>query len=363
MKVNGKASKHEYITDTLRREILGEVFEPGTRLPVQGELAQRFKVGSGTITNVLQRLSREGFLTAKAGVGTIVRDDLPHLNNIAVALPATRDGRYWSKFYAAIAAAVPSMRAELGRPIRILEGFDDPRGETRRDLIDLVQTHQVAGILFATSPHVLIDTPILVEPGVPRIAIMNRGVAMTGIDTRIVIGEQFMEQALNYLASRGRHRIAIFDNAHFTHNETHLQQLLAAHDMVSPPRWTIPMSIELPATARYVTRLMMRAGQSDRPDGLVVMNDNLVDETIAGLVAEGIKVPDDLEVVAHCNFPWPPVNILPIKRLGVDVRNLLRLGIDLIDRRRRGETVPQDIILPTVFEEAIVLVAPRRVKN
>ena len=359
MKINGKASKHEYITDTLRREILGEVFAPGTRLPVQGELAQRFRVGSGTITNVLQRLSREGFLTSKAGVGTIVQDDLPHLNNIAVALPVTRDGRHWSKFYTAIANAVPSIRAELGRPIRILEGLDNPHSEARRDLIDLVQTHQVAGILFATSPHVLIDTPILNEPGVPRMAIMCQGVPMPGIDTRIVIGEQFMDQALDYLASRGRRRIAIFDTRHIPHDEPQLQQMLAARNMVCPPWWTFPLSIDLPVAARHVTRLMMRAGQADRPDGLVVMNDNLVDETVAGLVAEGIKVPDDLEVVAHCNFPWPPVNILPIKRLGVDVCNLLRLGIDLIDRRRLGETVPQDIILPAVFEEAIAPVAPR----
>ena len=100
-------------------------------------------------------------------------------------------------------------------------------------------------------------------------------------------------------------------------------------------------------------RLMMRAGQTDRPDGLVITNDNLVDDAIAGLVAEGINVPDDLEVVAHCNFPWPPVKIMPIQRLGLDVRAVLRLGIDLIDRRRAGKKIPKVVTVPAVWEHNV----------
>ena len=354
MKSNGKESKHEHIVGMLRREILAGVFAPGTRLPNQSALAHRFQVGNGTITQVLQRLSREGFITATPKVGTVVRDKLPHLNNIAIALPQAMLGdAHWSKYHAALASAVESLRKELDRPIRVLESLDDPLGAARRDLTELIQTHQVAGVFFATSPHVLYGTPILNEPGVPRVAIMALD-PRTPVDTSISVNADFMPQALDYLASRGRRRIAVLSNpGSIGRDESQLQRLLAARTMVCPPCWDIALNLDSIEAAKNVMRLMMRTGQTDRPDGLIITNDNLVDDAIAGLVAQGIKVPEDLEVVAHCNFPWPPVKVMPIQRLGLDVRAVLRLGIDLIDRRRAGKKIPKVVTVPAVWEHNV----------
>ena len=352
MKLNGKESKHEFITDTLRQEILTGLFAPDTRLPTHSALAQRFQVGIGTITQVLQRLSREGFITAKPKVGTMVCDKLPHLNNIALVLPRAKSSiAHWSKYYAALANVAELLQEELGRPIRILEGVDDPHGEARRDLTDLVRTHQVAGVFFAVVPYLLHGTPILEEPGVPRVAFMQPGFS-PGIDTQISGPERFIALALDYLASRGRRRIAVLSNPDFIRlQDTPIQPLLAAHSMVFPPCWDIEVNLDSPESAKNIMRLMMRPGQTDRPDGLIIANDNLVDDAIAGLVAEGIKVPDDLEVVAHCNFPWPPVKTLPIKRLGLDVTALLRCGIDLIDRKRAGKKIPAIVHIDAVWED------------
>ena len=65
----------------------------------------------------------------------------------------------------------------------------------------------------------------------------------------------------------------------------------------------------------------------------------------------GVQVPVELEVVAHTNFPWPTSNMLPVKRLGYDVRQTLNTCIDLIDGQRRGEVMPRETIIPPVFEE------------
>ena len=357
MKLHGKESKHEYILDTLRHEILTKVFPPETRLPTQSELTQRFQVGSGTITKVLQQLTSEGFITAKPKVGTIVLGKLPHLNNIALALPQAKNpnaswlNAHWSKYYTALANVATALQTELGRPIRILEGFDDPLGEARHDLAELVRTHQVAGVLFAASPHLLRGTPILEEPGVPRVAFM-RPEAFQGIDSQICGPERFIDLALDYLASRGRRRIAVLSNPDNVQiQDAPVQRLLAARKMVCPPCWAIAVNLNSPETAQNIMRLMMRPGKSDRPDGLIITNDNLVDDAIAGLVAEGIRVPDDLEVVAHCNFPWPPFKTLPIKRLGLDITALLRCGIDLIDRKRAGKKIPAIVHIDAVWED------------
>jgi len=133
-----------------------------------------------------------------------------------------------------------------------------------------------------------------------------------------------------------------------------MQALLESRNMACPPCWDLSLSLDAPEAAMNIMRLMMRAGQVDRPDGLIITNDNLVDDTIAGLLAERVRVPDDMEVVAHCNFPWPPVKTMPIKRLGLDVPDLLRRGIDLIDRKRTGQDIPSLVNIPAVWEDSCV---------
>jgi DNA-binding LacI/PurR family transcriptional regulator len=80
--------------------------------------------------------------------------------------------------------------------------------------------------------------------------------------------------------------------------------------------------------------LLMHSNQTERPDALLITDDNLIEPVTAGLVAAGVRVPDDLEIVAHCNFPWPAPTHLPITRVGYNVRRLLADCIASIDRQR-----------------------------
>jgi DNA-binding LacI/PurR family transcriptional regulator len=100
----------------------------------------------------------------------------------------------------------------------------------------------------------------------------------------------------------------------------------------------------------------MHGDAANRPDALIITDDNLVEHAQAGLIAAGIRVPDQVEVVEHCNFPWPP-SVLGTKRLGFDSHAILRACIDLIDRQRRNETVPGMTLVPAIFEEELAVPA------
>jgi hypothetical protein len=84
---------------------------------------------------------------------------------------------------------------------------------------------------------------------------------------------------------------------------------------------------------------------------LFVVDDNLVESATAGLIAADVKVPSDLHVVAHCNFPWPSPSVLPVKRLGYDIRECLQACIDAIDRQCNGDRDVRPITVPARFEE------------
>jgi hypothetical protein len=64
-------------------------------------------------------------------------------------------------------------------------------------------------------------------------------------------------------------------------------------------------------------------------------------------------VPDEVEVIAHCNFPAPMPVVLPIKRLGFDARHTLRVCIQSIEMQRRGETPPAITMLPALFDHEV----------
>ncbi|WP_410959832.1 hypothetical protein, partial [Salmonella sp. SAL4356] len=61
----------------------------------------------------------------------------------------------------------------------------------------------------ASVPFALLSTPILTEPGVPRVAIMSGGGLGGSIPAVSTDRTAMLEKALDFLASRGRRRVAI----------------------------------------------------------------------------------------------------------------------------------------------------------
>ena len=84
---------------------------------------------------------------------------------------------------------------------------------------------------------------------------------------------------------------------------------------------------------------------------MIIGDDNLVPAVILGLLDAGIRVPEDISVVAHCNFPGPTPSLLPVTHLGYDSRQLLHLLMESIDLQIQGGTPPPVTMLPAVFAD------------
>jgi len=76
--------KTREILSSLRAAIEHGEFPPGSTLPGEFELAERFQVNRSTIRIVLQKLRGEGLVATNQGRGTVVRD------RTRIVLPATR---------------------------------------------------------------------------------------------------------------------------------------------------------------------------------------------------------------------------------------------------------------------------------
>ena len=59
--------------------------------------------------------------------------------------------------------------------------------------------------------------------------------------------------------------------------------------------------------------------QPERPDGLIVTDDNLLTSASEGLLAAGVRVPEEVSVVALTNFPNLVPSAVPVTRIGFDI--------------------------------------------
>lgn len=205
-------------------------------------------------------------------------------------------------------------------------------------------------IVQSLRAEILIGSRVLEQPGIPRVALMSK--ANFPQVNAVALDGSFGAKAVQHLAARGRRRIAVvtMDMLGTTRD---VLPLLAEHGMTTRPFWTMAIHPEFAEGARVFVELLMQARREERPDGLIVTDDNFVEHAIAGLIAARVRIGEELDAVVHCNFPWAGASVVPVKRLGYDARAVLQTCIELVDRQRRGEVVPPVTKLEAAFEEEL----------
>jgi DNA-binding LacI/PurR family transcriptional regulator len=348
------ASKYEFVVSTLRDEIVHGVYGPGNRLPNRSEMVTRFGAGMATVQKALDDLVQDGFLYAQTRKGTFVMDRPPHLYCYGLVVPTAAE---WSRHYTAVRMALRSIASD--RAFQVREYHSSREVGLREDVLQLcadVSKHRLAGLIFAgvMSRSDLEGTPIVEKPDMPRVAIQH--VAEMGVPSIFGDLDAFVGRAVEFLRSKGRKRIAHLcidygTDRHFKR----LEGLIRQCGVEVKPYWIQGVTLgSVFHAARNIVHLLMRLQGDDRPDALIIHDDNLIEHAIAGLLAAGVKVPDELLVVAQANFPATVPSVLPLVHLGFDLNQIIRESLRLLDIQRRGQTPPSNTRIPPVFEDEII---------
>ncbi len=346
--------KQEGIIDELRGGILERTFPPGSRLPTRHQLQKRFGVSSVTVQRALDRLTEDGFVEARGRHGTFVSQHPPHASHYGLAFPVAPGGDGWVRFWTALGNEGLAMQRDATRTVSLYHGIDG-HGENdgRQRLLRDIRNRRLAGLIFAAHPFRLLESPIVLEPGLPRLAFADPGL-IAGVTALQLESDSFVDRALDHFRSRGRKRVALIGVP--GHGGAFLERFhagLVARGMETRPYWVQMISPVAAEGARQVAHLLLHAGQTELPDALLISDDNLVEHATAGLIAASAAVPEVCEVMAHCNFPWPTPSVLPVRRLGFDARQALRLAMEEIDRQRRGAPARASIAIPALFEDEV----------
>jgi DNA-binding LacI/PurR family transcriptional regulator len=335
------------VREAMREEIVSGRLGPGDRLPTHVELAEHFGVSNVTIQNALNQLAGDGFIKVRPRVGSFVVDHPPHVRNIALVFPfdpaAPPERWNWSRYYQTLTMAAREVPSDLGRRLIPFHGVDfHSESEDRRELLQHIERRRLAGIIFANPSDVLENTPIVDAPGLARVELSHSGSAPWPVIN--LQAEQWVAMALDRLAESGRRRPAVllhrFAGNRFYQKKV-FDQALARREMLCPTCWRQALDWHDSQAANHCVQLLMRGAAGERPDGILVTDDNLMDGVTAGLVSAGVRVPEDVEVVVRANFPPPSEPSLPFRMLGYDLREVLRRAVELIDLQRQEGSAPR----------------------
>ncbi len=345
------------IVAALRTEIIEGIYKPGAVFPTRAELQKRFQTTPVTIQHAVDVLRRDGFVYSAARRATYVSQTPPHLFKYAMVFsnPQAVLDRPGSRFFQTLVTAAASYDGSEREPRKVAVFFSIDFERNNREsnaFLSSARAHCFAGCIFPEHPFVtgIARSPLCQVPGLPCVALMDS--ANDRIGAVSLDGDSFINKALDALAARKRKRLAVLSNL----TDPSVQSLIfsgaARRNMSIRPYWWLAVSISAPQFAHNAVHLLFAPTQNERPDALLITDDNLLEYAIAGIIAAGMRVPDDLDVVAHCNFPCPGPGVVPVIRLGYDSRAIIKACIKNIDMQRKGNR-PSTEVVQAVFEHEL----------
>jgi DNA-binding transcriptional regulator YhcF (GntR family) len=349
-----RQTQGQQVLQTLRDLVVSGQFEPGSRLPSFGKLEAQLHAGRTVIQQAVESLKHEGFITSIARKGLYVAPCPPHLGRYALVFPCFPSHAQWSRFHDAMLNEARRMTAT--NPVThfvFYEGINDERhgGDVLGRLLEQIRLQRLAGLILLPETHDLIDDPRVRQNGIPYVMVDGeRGqTPRPQICTDVPM---LLERGLECLKNKRRKRIAMLMMAdtfawltpdHFTRCGVDYRQA-----------WVQRVGRSHPQTVGSIVHLLMDYPARQRPDGLFIADDNLVETASAALVELGLRVGHDLDVVAHCNWPWPVQSVLPMQRIGFHAGQLLQSCLQVLDTVRLRGKDDRILSIPALLESEVL---------
>jgi DNA-binding LacI/PurR family transcriptional regulator len=347
--------------DHLRRMIVSGELPVGTRLPAAQTLAEHWKSNTFTVHKALSSLVKEGLLSRRPRVGTIVAARRPALHSVGIYC----DGRYLASgreqsYTLAVLAALQTQLAE--RSVQITLWMDPrPEREQRKPwpaLNRIIRNRRIQGLIAPLVNDC--DLTWLRKLPVPLACHRRDGhPGEVHSDLRGLVA-----MGVRQLARRGCRRIGILSTveAEAEAGKTlppdladyyqHFQQLVVEHGLETRPQWICaPRSYQYAKEKWGYERFRQLWSEAEHPEGLIVFSDVAVRGVVTAILERRVSVPQELKLVMHRNREVGLVCPLPadwVEFRAVETADAL---VAQLERQLAGEPA-NPIVLPAKLIEA-----------
>ena len=338
----------EAVAKKIRKKIIGGEWKPGSRLPTRTKLISSIGSNHYTVQSAIKQLELEGYIEVGARKsGTRVVENPPHLSRYYLILQETPD--HWDHFGHALEEAAEQKSSETCE-ITCFYGFGGHRNINEfEQVINDVKNKSVAGLIFASSAQEFIGSPLLEVPGIPRVAISNPLDFQWGPKVHFdYVG--FINKAVAHMVKQGRKKLALLCPYYNLFTDT-FKNALADHGLVCESSWMQFPDREKEYGAKHAVDLLMHPGQSNRPDGLIIADDNLIEGSVKSLISNNIKVPDELSIVTMNNFPHKVQTELDVTRIGFNIPAMLDVLMTRIEELSSDISPEENTSIPAIMED------------
>lgn len=345
------AIKYLEIARDIRQKVLSGEWKPRQQLPTREELVRQYQTSKATMQKTINTLLAEGCLQTSNKSGTFVTDTPPNLYSIAIVFPVNEaDPGYSDSLWTGLMRQHRYLEGAFGRRF-IYCRFDDSNVEHEefQQVIRDAESLRLAGIIFCDRP-----SPIAIKAlrhlNIPRVALCRDEIPSFNLvhaDFSL-----FFRSSLEHLAGCGRSRIAMIVNPEMSPvRTTECRQLASDMGLVMPPEWELGVGLRFHVGhwVRNLVRLLFKVPPGQRPDGLIVGNENHFEHVMNALQLENLVPGRDLDLAVHANFPTVNPKHHGVKRIGFDVRDIIETCIATIDASgAENFPVPLKLVKPVV---------------
>lgn len=351
MSRNRKCAGYQEIARELRSSIIHGKYRTGEQLPTRKKIETMFSTTPNTVQKAFENLMSSGFISVRPNKGTYVAEHLPHLYNYAVLIRAKDEDPGWVNYWNVIRHVAEDFKDSSPYDFSIVSGVDREQDKSKfKKLVSDMENNVYGGIVFGFDPDLAGNTVLVRNREIPKVSLITHHVP--GIPFISNDNYSLVKRALDYLKERGRKKVAVIFPDRFDPGIVrYFVEYTRTCGMSTCDSWMQSLNHHSHASwGANLVQLLFDAGKSARPDSLIIMDDNFVDSISAGIMRTGLQAEKDLDIVAHANFPLLKQTVIPMKRIGFDVRHILNTSLELFSTQRKGGKCPGKVTISPVFE-------------
>ena len=300
----GDGPIHMGLATHLRKQILGGRISANTRIGPESKLCRRFGISRGPVRQAMDSLVREQLVYRIPGKGTFVRDRLdvsvsPKVTKSICVIVEGAESLLGVPAFGEIVSSIKSVPALEESGCRLFYEFHTFSGDwvSQADMFD---RDDADGFIFVPLTPRGIEFAANLKPGRRPVVSFYRQISSSFMSHFYIDHEQSMVNAVEFLIRYGHERIGIVVGWS-EYGQRAVEKRMSGYRRALL-RESLPFQPELVVTTRSgpqaIGDTVKLLQSSHKPSALLIGGHGLINPCITAIHKAGLKVPDDLSVIA-----------------------------------------------------------------
>ncbi|MCC7350166.1 MAG: GntR family transcriptional regulator [Phycisphaerales bacterium] len=343
LKLDSSSSEqlHLQLQRQIREKIQAHRLSPGEKLPTNHQISASLSISYETVQRAMKALADRGLVVRHKSKGTFVRKALmPRV--VAVYCSESVFDPQASPFASLMAHHLSCQLHEEAREMRVYYA-PEPWGNKTKGFADLrrdLEERRVAGVItLCRMPRELVDLAEQVSIPVVGVVTPHAAANVVWIDY-----EDFTHRSMRRMVKEGCHRVALVGFSTDVEG-IHVDDLIkiAGANGLSLSAADVKVTWQ----DNWVERGLQLGRGLDLSayDGAIIADDIIAMGFTRALSGRGVRVPEDLRLITMWNRGSPLSLALPAVRYEVNLEEMARQGVWMLDQLIDGRPVARPQVL------------------